>query len=37
MIAAWVGDNDLAFDQLTSAIHTPSGLTEETKQPVALK
>jgi serine/threonine-protein kinase len=27
MIAAWVSDNDLAFEQLTSAIHTPSGLT----------
>jgi serine/threonine-protein kinase len=27
MIAAWVGDNDLAFEQLTTAIHTPSGLS----------
>jgi serine/threonine-protein kinase len=27
MIAAWVGDTDLAFEQLTNAIHTPSGLS----------
>jgi TolB-like protein/DNA-binding winged helix-turn-helix (wHTH) protein len=27
MIAAWVGDKDLAFEQLATAVHTPSGLT----------
>ena len=27
MIAAWVGDKDLACEQLAIAIRTPSGLT----------
>jgi TolB-like protein/Tfp pilus assembly protein PilF len=27
MIAAWVGDKDLAFQKLATAIHTPSGLS----------
>jgi serine/threonine-protein kinase len=27
MIAAWVGDKDFAFEQLATAIHTPSGLS----------
>lgn len=27
MIAAWVGDKDLAFEQLDTAIRRPSGLT----------
>jgi hypothetical protein len=27
MIAAWVGDKDLAFEQLAIALHGPSGLT----------
>lgn len=27
MIAAWAGDKDFAFEQLATAIHTPSGLS----------